>query len=195
NQKAGEKPLNERRALPEPNRTLRRGFLASDAFKTPVDQSFLSGATVSKTYIWKGQVAVNSFTPQQYNNLIFKEPTTGPWLEKVGLPFPEAPKPTPKDIFISLSNQGGYVAKWSLIYILLGKAAPVFEGGTLALGMDKEVFIQPNAVGIVFAVDALGKIGDPNIFRQVIPSNSRNCFVLTGTIFNPAKSLKADSDC
>lgn len=155
----------------------------------------VNGATVSKTYIWKGLVAANSFTPQQYNNLIFKEPTSAPWVEKVGLPFPEAPKPTPKDIFISLSNQGGYVAKWSLMYILPGKAAPVFEGGTLTLGMDKEIFIQPNAVGIVFAVDALGKIGDPNIFRQAIPSNSRNCFVLTGTIINPAKSLKADSDC
>ncbi len=154
------------------------------------------GARTSRTIIWQGQVAASSFTTEQYANIIWKDPKT------IVRPLTPRPTPTtaspappaPKETFISLSNQGGYVAKWSLMYALPGRGL-VFDGGTLTLGLDKKITIPPSAAGITFAVDAVGKIGDPNIFREVIPASSRKCFVLTGTIINPAKSLKADSDC
>lgn len=71
----------------------------------------------------------------------------------------------------------------------------MFDGGTLTLGFDRKITLPAIALGIQFVVDAVGKVGDPTVVREVIPSGSRKCFVLTGTIFNPEKFLKAVSDC
>lgn len=151
----------------------------------------VTGAAVSKTYIWKGLVAADSFSSEQKLNILWKEPPT--WIERKGTVIQPAP-PAPKETFVSLSNQSGYVAKWAVSYVAPGRG-PVFDGGTLTLGFDRKITLPANAVGITFVVDAVGKIGDPTVVREVIPSGSRKCFVLTGTIFNPAKSLKSDSDC
>jgi hypothetical protein len=98
-----------------------------------------NGAKTRRTFIWQGQVAASSFTTVQLGGLIFKDPKTvvRPLIPK---PMPTAASPAPpapKDTFISLSNQGGYVAKWALAYTLPGRG-PVFDGGTLTLGLDKK---------------------------------------------------------
>lgn len=90
-------------------------------------------------------------------------------------------------------NEGGYVAKYTLVYFVNGQ--PVVQNtGNLALGNRKSYALPSNATNIVVKGEATtGLVWAPweTIFDKAVPSVSATCFKSYGTTLNP----KWDNNC
>lgn len=142
-----------------------------------------SGATIQNTNVYGTQIAISSLTQTQNSGLIFKKPEEV--VERPGIPAP-APASV-QDSFISLSHEGGYVAKYALFYFrpqpgvgLLPKA----ESGTMTVGFKKRFAIPKDAINVNFRVEMVG-IGSPVIINTPIAVGEPRCFRITGTVFTP----------
>lgn len=145
-----------------------------------------TGATINNTNVYGTQIAISSLSQNQYNGLVFKKPEK--LVEKVGIVTPDPVQ----DSFVSLYNESGYVANYTLTYMIdqnIGGQMilmPKVETGSVSLGFSAKLAIPGKAKNIVFNVQAVGR-GDYVISEQ-LSAGSPTCYKIYGTVFSPQQA-------
>lgn len=113
----------------------------------------------------------------------------GPWATRSFSVAPQRQQQRPQEsVRIVFRNNGGYVAKYQIIYVLNGQKRE-WNSGNMTVGQYKDVELPAGATAIVSGGWAKTLTSWTSIFSQRT-TNTRTpyCFSTTGTVFSPKKS-------
>ena len=92
---------------------------------------------------------------------------------------------SPGYVYVKVSNQSGYVARFKVTYILRGRIVRE-QSRNISLGQDDKLFIPEEAISIVLEVDQNLIIGWRPFHFEKFKSPINKCYELDGTAFNPS---------